>query len=141
MLRYFANPDRYDNYVGPLLSLGVICLSIIYTSSDHPFTFAVQHLGMKIRVALCSLIYRKALRMSKRSLEDTTAGQIVNFLSSDMNRFDVLMTFLHYIWVAPVQFALVIFVLYQYLHIGWPCFTGIGLIVIFVPFQGTKQLS
>ncbi len=141
LLRYFAKPDEYPDYVAPMLGIALVGMSLIYTSSDHPFTFAVQHLGMKIRISLCSLIYRKALRMSRRSLEEVQAGQIVNFLSSDMNRFDILMTFLHYFWVAPLQFILVIIVMYHYLDIGWPCFTGIGYIILFVPFQGMYYLQ
>jgi ATP-binding cassette subfamily C (CFTR/MRP) protein 4 len=136
LLRYFSAPTAYPPWYGWLLAATVVTLIIIYTSSDHPFTFAVQHIGMQMRVSLCTLLYRKTLRMSKLSVEEITAGQIVNFLSSDMNRFDVLLTFLHYIWVAPIQLALVIAVMYAYLGIGWPCLAGISLIIVFVPFQG-----
>jgi len=122
--------------MGYIYASSLVVLSLIYTSSDHPFTFAMQHLGMKVRIAVCSLIYRKALRMSRSSLEETTPGQIVNYLSSDMNRFDTLLSFLHYIVVAPLQLGIVIGVMYWYIGMGWPCLAGIILIIIFVPFQG-----
>jgi hypothetical protein len=61
------------------------------------------NLGLKIRIAACSLIYRKSLRLSKSALINTTSGQVVNLLSNDVGRFELITMFCHYLWVGPVE--------------------------------------
>lgn len=36
-------------------------------------------------------------------MQTTNAGQIINILSNDMNRFDTVSINLHYLWIAPIQ--------------------------------------
>ena len=93
-----------------IYATGVVMCSAIYTFTHHPYFFGVMHLGMKIRVASCSLLYRlvyslglnpsstqppptstpseprKALKLSNSALGQTTVGQMVNLLSNDVNR-------------------------------------------------------
>ena len=38
---------------------GVVLSSVVYTLTIHPYFFGVQHTGMRIRIAACSLIYKK----------------------------------------------------------------------------------
>jgi ATP-binding cassette subfamily C (CFTR/MRP) protein 4 len=66
-------------------------------------------------------------------LGKTTIGQLVNLLSNDVNRFDICMGMLHYIWIGPLQLTIVIYILWGYF--GWPCLAGVALLVLFVPFQ------
>ena len=43
--------------------------------------------GLKIRTALISSIYKKALRLSNAARKDTTVGEIVNLMSVDAQRY------------------------------------------------------
>lgn len=38
---------------------GIMLCSCIIVMTTHPFMMASLHIGMKIRVAVCSLMYRK----------------------------------------------------------------------------------
>lgn len=40
-------------------AFGVIFCSAINVLVQHPFMMGVMHIGMKMRVGICSLIYRK----------------------------------------------------------------------------------
>lgn len=91
------------------------------------------HLGMKMRVSACSMIYRKALRLSKTSLIDTTAGQVVNLLSNDVGRLDLAILFVHYLWLGPLTTVLITYLMYR--EIGYASFFGVFFLLLFVPLQ------
>jgi ATP-binding cassette subfamily C (CFTR/MRP) protein 4 len=78
----------------------------------------------------------QSLRLSQRALGEATTGQMVNLLSTDVSRLEIC--FLHYIWIGPIQLAIVIYILWGYF--GWACLAGGALIVIFVPFQSGLYL-
>lgn len=99
----------------------------------HPYMMGVLHLGMKLRVACCSLIYRKSLKLSKTALGNTTAGQVVNLLSNDVNRFDVAVIFAHQLWVGPLETVLVTYLMYQ--QVGVSAVIGVGFLLMFIPLQ------
>ena len=42
-----------------LYGTGVVMMSVIYNFTHHQYFFGVMHTGMIIRVASCSLLYRK----------------------------------------------------------------------------------
>lgn len=100
----------------------------------HPYMMAILHMGMKIRVACCSLIYRKALKLSKTALGETTAGQIVNLLSNDVNRFDVAVIFVHYLWLGPLETIIVAYFLWNI--VGVSALIGVASLLLFIPLQG-----
>lgn len=116
IIHYFENYNQEDQrglilaYVyASALSLSAFGLTVL----QHLYYYTVLRLGMKIRVALCHMIYRKvgrlwqilwcsewvplviwtilslqALALSSESMGLTTTGQIVNLLANDVNHFD-----------------------------------------------------
>lgn len=96
----------------------------------------VLHVGMKIRVACCALIYRKALKLSQTSLRKTNIGQIVNLLSNDVNRFDVAVVFAHQIWIGPLECIIVTYLMYQ--EVGVSAVFGVTVLLLFIPIQCKK---
>lgn len=52
---------------------------------------------------LLYIFYLQTLRLSKSALDRTAAGQVVNLLSNDVNRFDTLPLYLNYVWIMPFQ--------------------------------------
>uniref|UniRef100_A0A669EIC6 Multidrug resistance-associated protein 4 n=1 Tax=Oreochromis niloticus TaxID=8128 RepID=A0A669EIC6_ORENI len=111
------------------LSLCTIGLALMH----HLYFYYVQRVGMKIRVAMCHMIYKKALHLSSSAMGKTTTGQIVNLLSNDVNKFDEVTIFLHFLWVGPLQAAAVIGLLWY--EIGPSCLGGIGVLLILMPVQ------
>lgn len=62
-----------------------------------------RFVGAQMRIACSSAIYRKTLRMSKRAVTQTSAGNVVNLLSNDVGRLDYGFIYVHFIWILPIQ--------------------------------------
>ncbi|XP_006608778.1 probable multidrug resistance-associated protein lethal(2)03659 isoform X2 [Apis dorsata] len=93
-----------------------------------------MHVGMKVRVACCTLIYRKILKLSNSVLEnETSAGQMVNFLSNDVNRLDYFVFGIHYLWIGPLQIFVIAYLIFR--EIGWGAITGMTTFLLCIPLQ------
>uniref|UniRef100_A0A4W6FXP0 Multidrug resistance-associated protein 4 n=1 Tax=Lates calcarifer TaxID=8187 RepID=A0A4W6FXP0_LATCA len=119
--------EAYSYAVG--ISLSTIGLAVLH----HLYFYHVQRAGMKIRVAMCHMIYRKALCLNSTALAKTTTGQIVNLLSNDVNKFDEVTLYLHFLWIGPLQAATVILLLMY--AIGPSCLAGMAVFFILMPIQ------
>ncbi|XP_063103008.1 ATP-binding cassette sub-family C member 4 isoform X3 [Cavia porcellus] len=75
----------------------------------------------------------EALRLSNVALGKTTTGQIVNLLSNDVNKFDQVTIFLHFLWAGPLQ-AIAVTVL-LWMEIGVSCLAGMAVLIILLPLQ------
>lgn len=133
-VRYFSTEDSgISQMEAYAYGAGIVGMSALYTFTHHQYFFGVMHMGMKLRVAHCALIYRKALTLSNKALGESTIGQMVNLLSNDVNRLDLSCFFIHYLWVGPLQFSIVMYLTWQ--AVGNATFVGGALILLFVPFQ------
>lgn len=127
------NEDEMDEQDAYLYAGGIIVCALLIVFLAHPQVLGILHLGMKARVACCSLIYRKSLRLSRTALGQTTAGQIVNLMSNDVNRFDTCSLFAHYLWISPLQTAIITYLMYT--EVGIAAVIGTAFILLLVPLQ------
>uniref|UniRef100_A0A8C0DV65 ATP binding cassette subfamily C member 4 n=1 Tax=Balaenoptera musculus TaxID=9771 RepID=A0A8C0DV65_BALMU len=75
----------------------------------------------------------EALRLSNLAMGKTTTGQIVNLLSNDVNRFDQVTIFLHFLWAGPLQAIIVTILLWM--EVGISCLAGMAVLIILLPLQ------
>ncbi|XP_060872041.1 ATP-binding cassette subfamily C member 4-like isoform X2 [Metopolophium dirhodum] len=136
LLEYF-NPDYSKNsdirYAYICASSLVISL-FITTNIHYLLDQEVFNEALKVRVACSSLIYRKALFLSNKALDETTVGQMINLVSNDVNHFDITLNKLHYLWIGPLQTIVVTYLLWQ--EIGMSSLVGIATFLFFIPLQG-----
>lgn len=81
----------------------VILITFISCIVSHHADLRQRLVGARMRIACSAAIYRKSLRMSKRAITQTSAGNVVNLLSNDVSRLDYGFIFVHYIWILPFQ--------------------------------------
>uniref|UniRef100_A0AAY4E1V3 Multidrug resistance-associated protein 4 n=1 Tax=Denticeps clupeoides TaxID=299321 RepID=A0AAY4E1V3_9TELE len=136
LIQYFERYDpanKQELYEAYGYAAGVSLSAIILAIMHHLYFFHVQRAGMKLRVAMCHMIYKKALSLSSTAMGQTTTGQIVNLLSNDVNKFEEVFIFLHFLWVGPLQAAAVIGLLWQ--EIGPSCIAGMATLLFLMPLQ------
>ncbi|XP_070656492.1 ATP-binding cassette sub-family C member 4-like [Bos indicus] len=109
-----------------------LCL-FIWSILVHFCFYYVQRVGMRLRVAMCHMIYCKTLRLSNSAIGKTTTGQIVNMMSNDVNRFDRVMIRLHILWIGPLNAITAIILLWM--EIGISSLAGMALLIIFMLLQ------
>ncbi|XP_059984735.1 ATP-binding cassette sub-family C member 4 [Lagenorhynchus albirostris] len=136
IIGYFENYNPTDSAAlykaygyAAVLSACTLVLAILH----HLYFYHVQCAGMRLRVAMCHMIYRKALCLSNLAMGKTTTGQIVNLLSNDVNRFDQVTIFLHFLWAGPLQAIIVTILLWM--EIGISCLAGMAVLIILLPLQ------
>ncbi|KAB0340652.1 hypothetical protein FD754_022951, partial [Muntiacus muntjak] len=112
---------------------GLSACVLVWSVLHHVYFYHIQRVGMRLRVAVCRMIYRKSLRLSSSAMGKTTTGQIVNLLSNDVNRFDQVTMFLHYLWVGPLQAVAVTALLWM--EIGMSCLAGMAVLIILLLLQ------
>ncbi|XP_013195016.2 ATP-binding cassette sub-family C member 4 [Amyelois transitella] len=123
---YFARPRTPEsyrnahiyNFLMNLLSAGTALLL------NH-LQLSQGCVGMRVRVACCSLIYRKILKLNRAGMDKTEAGHVINLMSNDVSRFDLVALFLNYLWVMPIAVPVVSYLVWQ--HVGWATLAGLAV--------------
>ncbi|CAG9858341.1 unnamed protein product [Phyllotreta striolata] len=136
IIAQFSNEDRdYNDYSKYYYSAGLVGLTLFSVFLTHHMNFGLSKIGMRIRIACSSLIYRKLMRLNQTSLGRTAAGQVVNLLANDVARFDQALTPLHCIWVLPFQIVFLSWIIWT--QVGIATVAGlVTLISVGVPLQG-----
>ncbi|XP_065757876.1 ATP-binding cassette sub-family C member 4-like [Muntiacus reevesi] len=136
IISYVENYDPTDSaalHKAYGYAAGLSACVLVWAVLHHVYFYHIQRVGMRLRVAVCHMIYRKSLRLSSSAMGKTTTGQIINLLSNDVNRFDQVTMFLHYLWVGPLQAVAVTALLWM--EIGMSCLAGMAVLVILLILQ------
>ncbi|XP_036312186.1 ATP-binding cassette sub-family C member 4 isoform X2 [Pipistrellus kuhlii] len=136
IINYFENYDPTDSVASQNVYIYATVLTtctLLLAVLHHLYFYHVQCAGMRLRVAACHMINVKALRLNHTAMAKTTVGQIVNLLSNDVNKFDQVTVFLHFLWAGPLQAVAVTVLLWR--EIGISCLAGMAVLIILLPLQ------
>lgn len=89
--------------------------------------------ALKLRVAICNLIYKKSLRLSQTALHDTSPGKLVNLLSNDVSRFDLFSSMMGPCWGGPLITIIGGTLLWK--ETGWAGLMGLIIVFIVAPLM------
>ncbi|XP_023940125.2 ATP-binding cassette sub-family C member 4 [Bicyclus anynana] len=128
-IEYFAGEKTRETYRNAhIYNFTLNFLSILTAMMLNHTNLTQSCVGMRVRIASCSVIYRKILKLNRIGMSKTETGQVINLMSNDVNRFDTAALYLNSIWVMPIVVPIVSYLVWQ--HIGWA--TLAALLVIFV---------
>ncbi|KAI7815048.1 ABC subfamily C member [Rhyzopertha dominica] len=126
--------NRESQWKGYLYAIALFVTALIQTLVLSQYFNRMFIVGMRIRTALVSAIYRKALRMSNSARKESTVGEIVNLMSVDAQKFTDLTAYLNMIWSAPLQIILALYFLWDIL--GPSVLAGLAVMIILIPVNG-----
>jgi ATP-binding cassette, subfamily C (CFTR/MRP), member 1 len=126
-----GDEPAWRGYLYAGLLFGIASTQTLFLAQYFHRMFLV---GLRIRTALISAIFRKALVMSNAARKESTVGEIVNLMAVDAQRFMDLVTYLNMIWSAPLQISLAIYFLWGIL--GPSVLAGLAVMIILIPVNG-----
>ncbi|KAH9627496.1 hypothetical protein KSS87_006187 [Heliosperma pusillum] len=103
---------------GYLIALCFLCGKVVETTAERQWIFGARQLGLRLRAALMSHIYRKGLVLSGQARQAHTGGEIINYMSVDVQRITDFVWYMNKLWMLPVQISLAVFVLHTSLGLG-----------------------
>nr|CAD7203960.1 unnamed protein product [Timema douglasi] len=106
----------------------------VQTMFNSQYSYKMMVVGIRIRVALISVIYKKALSMSNSARKESTVGEIVNLMSVDANRILEAIPNLNVLWSAPMLIALSLYFLWEIM--GPSVLAGLAVMVVLIPING-----
>lgn len=72
-------------------------ISIVCCIFHHLYFFNTWRIGMKIRLAVSGLLYRKLFRMNTKSLDSKLSNEIISHLSIDATHLEISVLYLPYL--------------------------------------------
>ncbi|XP_050310916.1 multidrug resistance-associated protein 1 isoform X2 [Anthonomus grandis grandis] len=129
--------DREGNiytWRGPFYAVLMFAVATIQTLFLAQYFHRMFIVGMRIRTALVSTIYRKSLKISNKARKERTAGEIVNLMAVDAQKFMDITAYINMIWSAPLQICLAMYFLWQ--ELGPSVLAGLAVMIILIPING-----
>ncbi|CAF4075111.1 unnamed protein product, partial [Rotaria sordida] len=132
LLNFFMDPTKpkwLGIFYAILLSTTVFCQIILLRAYFH-CQFLI---GLRFRSAITGLVYRKSLKLSNASKQETTTGEIVNLMAIDASRFAELTQHIHILWSGPLQLLIALILLYR--QMKFAIIPGVTLLFIMIPLS------
>lgn len=111
----------------------ILGMNFFYSIFSNLYSFLILQLGLGVRAAFCSLVYRKALKLTATSLGQVTTGKLVTFLSKDATYFDLAVMYGNELWIGVIQIVIIGYIMFS--QIGISAVIGIAFFILMIPLQ------
>lgn len=138
IISYFDPASKLSKpsaYYFALLLISSMLLRTIYVQT---WVFGLRVLGLKIKIAISSLLYRKLLRLSPSALSKVSGGKIITLTTKDMNSIHVAIDMMIVMIVGLAQVGIMIVVTYR--EMGVSALIGTGFMITMFPIQGKSEI-
>jgi len=136
MIVFLRDPDAPPSR-GLGLTLAVTLSQLTMSLCLRHYFFKCYATGLRVRTAIVTAVYKKALVLSSGERQTRTLGEITNLMSVDSQRLQDIPNYLHAVWYSPLQIVLSIFFLWR--ELGASSLGGVMVIMITIPF--TKYIA
>ncbi|GMS80294.1 hypothetical protein PENTCL1PPCAC_2469, partial [Pristionchus entomophagus] len=101
-------------------------------TSTH-FNYQVQKMSLRVRAASVTSIMDKLMRVPLSQLGVHSTGQIINFVSTDVDRIVNFCNSFHAFWSLPFQLTIALYLLYR--EVGLAFLAGLIAAVVLIPIN------
>ncbi|XP_078379983.1 ATP-binding cassette sub-family C member 4-like [Oculina patagonica] len=133
LVSYFMPGSSITKLEAYLFAMGVTLASVLSVVLHQLYFFNGHRTGMHLRIATTGCVYRKALRLGQGVYKSITTGHVVNLISTDTQSFDRFVTYLHFVWITPVQMVITMYLLW--IQLGVSCFVPLALMLLMILYQ------
>ncbi|KAK3596597.1 hypothetical protein CHS0354_020940 [Potamilus streckersoni] len=124
---------------GYVFAILLLVLALVQSVFSHQNFHIAMTCGMRLKSALIAAIYRKALSMNYEAKKASTVGEIINLISVDCERIQMICGFLWMLWSAPLQIIIATILLWSVL--GPSVLAGIGILLLLLPVNAVISLK
>ncbi|XP_063913978.1 probable multidrug resistance-associated protein lethal(2)03659 [Zophobas morio] len=134
LISYFS-PDQTDLTKSDAINFAciVIGLNVFSILFFHNFRLYVLALGLGVKAAVSSLLYRKSLKLNCETLSQVTVGKITTVINRDVEIFQQFVSQGNDMWIALVQTFMICYLVYN--KIGIASWAGITFFFVVLPLQ------
>ncbi|CAH1235672.1 unnamed protein product [Diabrotica balteata] len=122
--------SKSDAYLNAAIILFSTFLQKIYFFNYDLFLFIM---GIQVRTALCSLLFRKVLKLSPAAMSKASLGNIVTLITKDVQQIRRSMFAFNDIWVFTIVIMVTCYLLYA--RLGVLVFFAVGLHFCIIPIE------
>nr|CAH7715442.1 unnamed protein product [Callosobruchus chinensis] len=133
LVGFIENKDEDVKY-GYIYAAGLVATTVISALCDTHFNFWMTLVGIRMRAALVTAVYRKTLSVRSSLLTaQFSVGEIVNFMSTDTDRIVNSCPSFHALWSIPFQLGVTLYLLYT--QVGLAFLAGLIFSILLIPIN------
>ena len=110
---HFASSADAPVWRGVFYSVCLLLVAFMQTLLLSTYFYRMYLVGLWVKSALISAIYRKSLTVTAEAKKGSTSGEIVNLMSVDAQKITDMLPYLNMLWSSPLQITVAIYMLYQ----------------------------
>jgi ATP-binding cassette subfamily C (CFTR/MRP) protein 1/ATP-binding cassette subfamily C (CFTR/MRP) protein 2 len=130
MLKFLAENSNEPDFNGHMYALAMGLAGLFSSIAIHQQYARCNLVGVKVKAAVMGLVYRKSLRLSRVK---GGAGQVINLLTSEVNKINDAVLNFHFLWGAFVEVVLILCL--SFYEIGISALPAVGFVLILLPLQ------
>ncbi|XP_071043193.1 multidrug resistance-associated protein 1 isoform X2 [Parasteatoda tepidariorum] len=133
VIAFVGSNDPY--WMGVVYAIGMFLSSMLESFLNGQYEYRIYIIAMRIRSCVISVVYKKALTLSNSARKNFTVGEVVNLMSVDTQRVMDYVQMVNYLWSAPLQIGVAIYLLWQ--QLGIATLGGLSVMILMIPLNGT----
>ncbi|KAK7089542.1 hypothetical protein V1264_024188 [Littorina saxatilis] len=139
LIAYTNDKNQESEWKGYVYASSFFVVAVVSSVFYHQHFHVSMTLGMRIKSACISAVYRKSLTMSNEARKESTAGEIVNLMSVDCQRLQDVTGFLYALWSSPLNIVLALTLLWG--QLGAAVLAGVAIMVLLIPLNAVLALK